>query len=459
MSTPRLHLGRHLRLDDNPLLTSAAATQERLLPVFALDPTVARGPHQEAFLLASLADLQSALRTRGSDLLLLHEPPPADARDRYASSLRMIADAQLPFDHAAMPRTYTPFRQRVEAAGVRFTPPAPAPDHLPPLPEGVACPTIEVPDTPLIATGGASSAHRHWRQYRDRRLPDTYKDTRNGLLGWDYSSKLSAWLAWGCISPRRIAHDLALYEEEFGANDGTYWLWFELLWREHFRLLHLKHGTALYRARGLSQLPTPPHDEAAFQRWCEGRTGEPLVDAGMRELAATGWLSNRMRQIVASFLIHDLACDWRAGAAWFESRLIDFDVHSNQGNWLYVAGRDTDPRGGRRFNPDKQAREHDPDGAYRRSGALADEPAPASLLTRALGEYLARVDRVQQLVVLRTGAGQAPLLGVALDRARLPEIVGTIAGDDTILVIAPDVRRARVLARRLTEIAEEGHTV
>lgn len=101
-------------------------------------------------------------------------------------------------------------------------------------------------------------------------------------------------------------------------------------------------------------------------RWCAGRTGHALVDAGMRELESTGWLSNRMRQIVASYLIHDLGSDWRAGAAWFESRLIDFDVFSNQGNWAYIAGRGTDPRGGRRFDPDKQAREHDPDGRYRR---------------------------------------------------------------------------------------------
>lgn len=89
------------------------------------------------------------------------------------------------------------------------------------------------------------------------------------------------------------------------------------------------------------------------------------MDAGMRELAATGYLSNRLRQVVASFLIHDLACDWRSGAAWFESTLVDFDVHSNQGNWLYIAGRGTDPRGGRRFNVEKQTRDHDADGAYR----------------------------------------------------------------------------------------------
>jgi len=159
---------------------------------------------------------------------------------------------------------------------------------------------------------------------------------------------------------------LRAFEAKHGASDSSYWLWFELLWRDHFRLLHLKHGATLYRARGLSQLPTPRHDQAAFERWCHGCTGEPLVDAGMRELAASGWLSNRMRQIVASYLVHDLACDWRSGAAWFEHCLIDFDVHSNQGNWGYVAGRGTDPRGGRRFNVEKQTRDHDADGLYRR---------------------------------------------------------------------------------------------
>jgi deoxyribodipyrimidine photo-lyase len=141
------------------------------------------------------------------------------------------------------------------------------------------------------------------------------------------------------------------------------------LWRDHFRWLHLKHGRALYRASGLAR--TPPdrplrHDAAKFARWCQGRTGQPFIDAGMRELAATGYLSNRLRQNVASYLIHDLNGDWRAGAAWFEAQLLDYDVYSNQGNWLYLSGRGTDPRASRRFNPDKQARDYDPDGAYRR---------------------------------------------------------------------------------------------
>jgi len=98
-----------------------------------------------------------------------------------------------------------------------------------------------------------------------------------------------------------------------------------------------------------------------------GQTGHDWIDAGMRELAATGYLSNRMRQNVASYLIHDLGCDWRAGASWFEHCLIDFDVYSNQGNWLYLSGRGTDARANRRFNPDVQAEQYDPDGVYRRT--------------------------------------------------------------------------------------------
>ena len=357
MNDPILHLGRHLRLDDNPLLARAAATRERLLPVFALDPAIVRGLHQEAFLLGSLANLQSSLRALGSDLLLVHEAPPADVADRYTSPLRMIGDADLPFDPAGMPRTYTPFRQRIEAAAVRCTAAIPAPDRLPPLPDGVACPTIAVPEVALVATGGESAAVRHWKQYRDRRLPDTYKQTRNGLLGPDYSSRLSPWLAWGCISPRRIADDLAGYEREFGANEGTYWLWFELLWRDFFSL----------RADHATGDPAPVDvDDPRWRTLATARLGHPLVDAGVRELNATGFLGNRMRQIVASYCIHELAWPWPVGEAYFARQLIDHDPASNVGNWKYIAGQGADPRGGRHFNVEKQRETHDPDGAYTR---------------------------------------------------------------------------------------------
>lgn len=352
-----LHLGRHLRLDDNPLLASAAATHDRLLPVFALDPTTPRGVHQEAFLLAALADLQVSLRAKGSDLLLLHEPPPADVRHRSTSPMRMIEDDDLPFDLADMPRTYTPFRQRIEKAGVRFTKPVAAPDRLPPIPDDVACPTIEVPHMTLITPGGESAAARHWKQYRDRRLPDTYKETRNGLLSFDDSSKLSPWLAWGCISARRVAHDLAVYEERHGANEGTYWLWFELLWRDFFSLRadHARGGTG-----------SVDMNDDRWRALEAARLGHPFIDAGLRELNTTGFLGNRMRQIVASWCIHELGWPWPVGEAYFAHHLIDFDPASNVGNWRYIAGQGADPRGGRHFNVEKQREMYDPDRAYER---------------------------------------------------------------------------------------------
>jgi deoxyribodipyrimidine photo-lyase len=180
----------------------------------------------------------------------------------------------------------------------------------------------------------------------------------------DYSSKFSPWLSLGCISARAIAKGIADYEATHGSNEGTYWLWFELLWRDYFRFLHFKYGRKLYSSSGLGNQKSHPFNQEKFEQWATGDTGEPFVDAGMRELRQSGFLSNRMRQIVASYWIYDMQGDWRAGAAWFESQLIDYDVYSNQGNWLYIAGKGTDPRGGRPFNVKKQAKDHDPDGIY-----------------------------------------------------------------------------------------------
>ncbi len=291
----------------------------------------------------------------------------------------------LPWPTSDVPTVFTAFRQGVERAGCRPRAPLDEPETWPAWPAGLPKPppdgrgsTDVAPSQPSLGLretllprhelpGSEGAALAHLRHYLSTDRPGHYKATRNALSDWASSSKWSLWLAQGTLSPRTVYAALQLHEAEQGANDGTYWLWFELLWRDHFRFMHRRFGVSLFRAQGLSSLPghaNPPHNKAAFERWCGGRTGEPLVDAGMKELAATGYLSNRMRQIVASYLIHELACDWRAGAAWFESQLIDFDVCSNQGNWLYIAGRGTDPRGGRHFSLQRQAQAHDPDGAY-----------------------------------------------------------------------------------------------
>jgi deoxyribodipyrimidine photo-lyase len=140
---------------------------------------------------------------------------------------------------------------------------------------------------------------------------------------------------------------------------------FELLWRDYFHFIAAKHGRRLFQVGGIQGRSLPwAHDETFFNAWKQGRTGYPLVDANMRELAATGYMSNRGRQNVGSFLCKNLGIDWRMGAEWFESQLIDYDVASNYGNWNYVAGGGNDARGFRFFNITKQSRDYDADGSY-----------------------------------------------------------------------------------------------
>lgn len=310
-----------------------------------------------------------------------------DVRPLWQSS--MISPEDLPFAPSQLPDVFTVFRQALEKAATLPALPLPPKQKLP------AAPALEFDEAlegqlvrrdspvadnaaPAAASGvssfpyrlpafmgGETAALAHLQRYFRSSRAGTYKETRDQLSGTDYSTKFSPYLALGCISARQVYAALKAYEAAHGANRSTYWIWFELLWRDYFRFLHFKYGRALYRGGGLNGAPPCTHDGAAFARWCNGETGEPLVDAAMRELAATGYLSNRLRQVAASYLIYDLGCDWRAGAAWFESQLVDYDVYSNQGNWLYIAGRGTDPRGGRRFNPVKQAQEHDAGGRYR----------------------------------------------------------------------------------------------
>ena len=384
------------------------------------------GQHRQQFLRDALNDLRRQLEQLGSDLLELPAPPEESkpAIDRVIEAAQyyeiktiycevihapeemqelallkqagltvhaelestMIAVRDLPFAPDAMPDQFTQFRTKIEKAKHLFTDPVSAPSRIPPLPSNfnrsawasqestalaIECvanqshPHSSFPHQSPEFRGGETAARTHLQQYLRRELPHSYKATRNQLHGLDYSSKLSPWLALGSISARSVMKQLKQFELEQGANEGSYWLWFELLWRDYFRVLHLKYGTQLYCASGLNQSDKPIHNARGFQHWCSGTTGESIVDAGMRELKTTGYLSNRLRQVVASYLIYDLHSDWRAGAAWYEARLLDYDVYSNQGNWLYIAGRGTDPRGGRRFNPQKQAQDHDANGSYR----------------------------------------------------------------------------------------------
>jgi deoxyribodipyrimidine photo-lyase len=186
------------------------------------------------------------------------------------------------------------------------------------------------------------------------------------MLGEDYSSKFSAWLALGCLSPRLIYWEVKRYEEERVKNDSTYWLVFELIWRDFFRFVALRYGTRIFKPSGIRHDMNKKwrHDADLFIRWAEGETGIPFIDANMREMNATGFMSNRGRQNVGSFLVKDLGIDWTWGAAYFESLLIDYDPSSNWGNWNYVAGVGNDPREDRYFNIYSQATRYDEAGKY-----------------------------------------------------------------------------------------------
>jgi deoxyribodipyrimidine photo-lyase len=294
----------------------------------------------------------------------------------WGSTLIHLDD--LPFeDIANLPELFTHFRKQVEA-DLTIREALPTPDRLPALPEG-----IDIGEIPTLANlglkepticdravlqfqGGETQALKRLEHYFwDSDRIQVYKQTRNGMLCADDSSKFSPWLALGCISPRYIYAQVKKYECDRLANDSTYWLIFELLWRDYFRFVAAKHGNKLFYRAGLRGTDLPwKQDWERFELWQTGNTGFPLVDANMRELAATGFMSNRGRQNVASFLTKNLGIDWRMGAEWFESLLIDYDPCSNWGNWNYTAGIGNDARGFRFFNINKQAQNYDPQGEY-----------------------------------------------------------------------------------------------
>jgi len=161
-----------------------------------------------------------------------------------------------------------------------------------------------------------------------------YRWTRNRSLGMDYSSKFSPWMALGSLSPRKIYWQIKDYESRIKKNASTWWLVFELVWRDYFKFLAMRFGNLIFSEGGYRQRKVEwKTDKKLFDRWCQGQTGIPFVDAHMRELNQTGFMSNRGRVNCASFLTRDYQIDWRWGAAWFEKQLLDYDVCSNWLNW------------------------------------------------------------------------------------------------------------------------------
>ena len=426
MAEPRILVWyrNDLRIHDHEPLHQALKQRAQVIPVYCFDPRQfgqtsfgfpKTGAFRAQFLLESVSNLRQSLRSLNSDLVVrqgkpeevipqiveqlgvaaVHYHAEVTAEEVAVETALKIALQQLdvpvkhfwghtlyhpddlPFDLNQIPELFTTFRKQVEKRST-VNPSLPAPRLLRALPQeldvgelpmlkdlGLEMPTFDHRAV-LRFIGGEESAlarldHYFWKVDRLR----TYKETRNGMLGEEYSSKFSPWLALGCLSPRYIYEQVQKYENDRIRNDSTYWLIFELLWRDYFRFICAKHGNKIFFSSGMQGIPIPwKQDWERFDLWRKGRTGFPLVDANMRELAATGFMSNRGRQNVASFLTKNLGIDWRMGAEWFESLLIDYDVCSNWGNWNYTAGVGNDARGFRFFNILKQSKDYDPQGIY-----------------------------------------------------------------------------------------------
>jgi deoxyribodipyrimidine photo-lyase len=424
MKTAIVWFKTDLRLHDNETLLKAIAQGEQIIPVYCFDDAhfettqfglKKTGSFRAQFLLESLQDLDENLRELGSGLLIVQGKPEVEipkivqqykvqkvfAKREVAfeekkteqlvqqelfklrcefetfSTSTLYHAEDLPFSIKDIPDVFTNFRKKTEKdATIRkaFEKPLEivSPEipllNLPTLSDlGLTPQSIDARAAIHFKGGETQALARLQYYFYETQKISKYKETRNGLVGADYSSKFSAWLAMGCISPRLIHAELKKYESQFGANESTYWLVFELLWRDFFRFMFKKHQTKLFQAAGIASEKKIPKSvsEKLLNTWVNGTTGVDFIDANMRELELTGFMSNRGRQNVASYLCNDLKLDWRFGAAYFEQQLIDYDVCSNWGNWAYLAGVGNDPRENRYFNIEKQAQDYDKNKAFR----------------------------------------------------------------------------------------------
>jgi deoxyribodipyrimidine photo-lyase len=366
--------------------------------------------------LESLQDLDAKLRTLGSGLLILNGKPEIEipkivkqfkAQKVFAkrevafeerqtekkvqdelfklrceletfSTSTLYHAEDLPFSIKNIPDVFSNFRKKTEKdSEIRKPFEAPTKIHSPEI-SSLELPTLEAlglaktkidSRAVLQFKGGETEAIKRLHHYfYDTKCLSSYKETRNGMVGADYSSKFSAWLALGCISARFIYAEVQKYEKQFGANDSTYWLVFELLWRDFFRFMFKKHQTKFFLYEGIKteKVNSKSLNDKLLSQWMNGATASDFINANMLELQQTGFMSNRGRQNVASYFCNELNMDWRIGAAYFEQELIDYDVCSNWGKWAYLAGVGNDPRGHRYFNIEKQAGDYDKKREFRK---------------------------------------------------------------------------------------------
>jgi deoxyribodipyrimidine photo-lyase len=399
---------RDLRLHDHPALVAALADHEQVVPLFVLDDALLRGRYcggpRAAFMLRCLRVLDEQLRARGSGLVVRHGRPadevPGVAREVGAEAVHWTSDVA-PYarrrdgrvterlaghDIAACPHgggylvdpsrprtqgggpytVFSPFHRAIAKLDRRPVHRAPTalpalPSRLPKgrLPSADALGLHDVPE-PIVEAGEPAARAALERWLRDDLAH--YAD-RHDAMSRIGTSVLSPYLRWGCLSARECEERA----ERMGGNGAAAWTR-QLAWRDfyaHQLLLFPDNMELEFQERYRRRLAWSDDDEL-LEAWKAGRTGYPLVDAGMRQLARTGWMHNRARLVVGSFLTKDLHIDWRAGERHFAALLLDGEPAQNNGNWQWIAstGADPAPYFRRLFNPVTQQRKFDPEGTY-----------------------------------------------------------------------------------------------
>jgi deoxyribodipyrimidine photo-lyase len=421
-TTGLVWFGNDLRIHDNDVLSLAVKNHSKVIGIYSIDPSLFKENEfgfkkmdvfRAQFLLESLLDLQQQLLTKNISLLVFLDKPENKLKaicdsyqidsiykqkewtyeeniskikvqkslhhnikiiEVYNQFLYHPEDVNIKIE--SIPQVFSNLRKKLEKyVAIRANTEVLKLDSTNIINTKNDIPTLNElgfslfekdKNTAFPFKGGESEALKRLNNYFfETKKLGFYKKTRNGLIGTDYSSKFSPWLANGSISARTIYWNVKKFEKEEIKNQSTYWLIFELIWRDYFKYISIKHGNNIFKIGGiLNKNYSWSSDRKMIQNWINGETKDDFVNANMIELKKTGWMSNRGRQNVASYFAKELTLDWRIGATYFESTLLDYDVHSNFGNWMYVSGVGNDPRD-RKFNTQLQAERYDPKHLFR----------------------------------------------------------------------------------------------
>lgn len=415
-----------LRLHDNESLNNAFNISTNILPVYVFDKRLFESKtrfgfrkidiSRTLFLIESVQNLRRNLQNRGSNLLVRYGTPEEIlfeltktcecsmvfcnrertqeeeyVQDRLEKKLWSIGHeiyynrgkllyytSDLPFPIGQTPDSFNQFRKEVEKI-IAIREPLEAPDIINsdfddidwgeiPTPESLGFTEKEINSYSPVFHGGEDIGLEvldrfFWKDHHAL----NYKKTKNNLYGEDISTCFSPWLSIGCISPKLIYRELCHFEEEIGKNDSTYQIYYSLLLRDYFRLIAKKYGNRIFQFNGIRKadiLEELTDDVEKFRQVQYARTGIPIIDAIVRELNATGFLSSRARTILAGFIVYDLKINWLIGAEFFESKLIDYDTASNYGNWQHLTGIGADNKHEKHINVISQSKKFDVNAEY-----------------------------------------------------------------------------------------------